>query len=238
MFLKRFILITGVMFISAIISQSVAETEVVKINGEVQVRRGLDEKWQNAFVGMMLKNIDTILSLEGDVVLKMDDGRTFHLGSHSMLDIGDLRRITRQEMFLYLMAQKVDKIQPRSEKTQLHVGNVSVVHGEKVLASARTPGERASSNWLWSLNAARAMYEQNLYPNTIVSLHKLLSRFSKPDDCGEIHLYMGRAFEKLGEAGQALDAYQLAAARCAPCQSAKADRIAAEAKTAIARLSE
>ncbi|OGC01556.1 hypothetical protein A2V82_04490 [candidate division KSB1 bacterium RBG_16_48_16] len=238
MLLKKYILMAGIMFLSAMMAQSSAATEIAKVTGEVKVRRGLDEKWQNAFAGMMLKNIDTILSLEGEVVLRMDDGTMFHLGSHSILDIGDLRRITRQEMFLYLMAQKVDKIQPRGEKARLHVGNVSVVHGEKVLAPAKAPGDRASTNWLWSLNAARAMYEQNLYPNTIVSLHKLLSRFSQPNDCGEIHLYMGRAFEKLDEAGQALDAYQLAAARCSRCQSVEADRIAAEARTAITRLSE
>src|SRR3990172_8290855 len=128
MLLKKYILMAGIMFLSAMMAQSSAATEIAKVTGEVKVRRGLDEKWQNAFAGMMLKNIDTILSLEGEVVLRMDDGTTFHLGSHSILDIGDLRRITRQEMFLYLMAQKVDKIQPRGEKARLHVGNVSVVH--------------------------------------------------------------------------------------------------------------
>ena len=76
------------------------------------------------------EEIDTILALEGRVELEIHDGLYFELGSNSMLDVGDLRTISKREMFLVLMSEKVNRLQPRSEKTQLKVGNVSVVHGE------------------------------------------------------------------------------------------------------------
>ncbi|MBN1466209.1 hypothetical protein JXA02_10625, partial [candidate division KSB1 bacterium] len=102
---------------------------VERTAGEVMVRRGLDEQWLTVRKGMLLEDIDTIQTGEGTVVLKMPDGSTFTMGSLSIVDISDLRKISRQEMFIFLMSQKVQKIAPRQGTSELIVPNVSSVHG-------------------------------------------------------------------------------------------------------------
>jgi hypothetical protein len=109
-----------------------------------KIRRGVEESWHWAVAGMMLEEIDTILTGEASaVVLETPDGATFRLGSSAILDIADLRKITEQEMFLYLMSQKINQIAPRQKKTHLRIGNVSAIHGSKADPIRRAAAEES-----------------------------------------------------------------------------------------------
>jgi hypothetical protein len=211
---------------------SAARLETVQ--GDVQVRRGVEEKWSPAAVGINLEDIDTILTLEGNTTLKLADGAVFKLGPNSILDIDDLRRISRQEMFLLLMSQKVQDMKPRERSSNLEVENISSVHGQQ---KTTTPKRLSTANDAWKrgLNAARAMYQQRLYPNSVVKLHKLLSRYEEIQDCGEVFLYLGKSFEALDERGQAIDYYQSAAEKGGVCENG--EKIVQEAQQAQLRLS-
>lgn len=208
-------------------------TTILEVEGQVRVRRGLEENWNDAHVGDTLHDLDTILSEEGRVVIKMQDGSTFTMDSYSILDIGDLRSISRQEMFLFIMSQKVQKM-PQRKNSKLHVENVSSVHGEKksLESAQQTPAE--TPKWKLEFNAARAMYDQDYFPNTIIKLHKIINRYSTSDDCGLVSLYLGKSFEALDETGQAIDNYQKALELGGQCDE---DNTVADAKKAIRRLS-
>ena len=124
-----FVLICTIIFVSSATAE--ISVKIIHLGGNVKIRYGLEENWNSASVGILLKEIDTILTGENsEVVLKYEDGNTFQLDSNAMLDIGDLRKIYEKELFLYLMSKKVDQIETNDEKTPLRIGNVSVVHGE------------------------------------------------------------------------------------------------------------
>jgi len=209
---------------------------IVNISGDVKIRRGLDETWQSARPGMLLEEIDTILSLEGMATLEIDEGVIFRLGSNSILDIGDLRRITKREMFLFLMSEKVDRLKPRTEKTQLRVGNVSVVHGESKAELTEMSVSRESQLWIQEFNGAKALYDHGYYTNTIVKLNKILKKHIGINDCGKIHYKLGTTFEKLNEPGQALDAYKMVVTRGQGCVGAEENLRIQNAREAIERL--
>lgn len=215
------------------LTSAFAAVEVESLRGEVKVRHGLDEHWSDARKGMLLEDIDTIQTWEGSVVLKRQDGSLFTMGSLSILDISDLRAITRQEMFVFLMSQKVQRMKPRQQPSTLNLPNVSSVHGEKKLAHERAEKQDVVQSWQRELNAAKAMVDQELYTNSVVKLHKVLARHSTLDDCGKINLYLGKSFEELDEAGQAIDNYQFAAEKAQNCNIDIAD----EAQRAVRRLS-
>lgn len=210
--------------------------QIAGIKGQVKVRQGLDEHWIDAQKGMLLQEIDTIQTWEGTVVLQKQDGSTFTMGSLSILDISELRNITRHEMFLFLMSQKVQRLGPRQQPAKLHLPNVSSVHGEKKSAAAREPKNEDVQSWVRELNAAKAMVEQALYTNSVVKLHKVLSRYSEISDCGEVNLCLGKSFEELNEPGQAIDNYQIAAEKAYACGDA-GQTIADAAQKAVRRLS-
>jgi hypothetical protein len=199
----------------------------------------VEEAWHPAAVGMMLNEIDTILTGEAStVVLETAEGAAFRLGSYAILDIADLRKITEREMFLYLMSQKINQIPARQEKTPLRIGNVSVVHGESKAASSRRTALDESQAWLHEINGAKALHDQHYYPNTIVKLHKILAKYPTISDCGAIHFRLGSAFEAMNKSGQANDAYQMALERieAGDCENVEAKHRADETRKALERL--
>lgn len=228
-----------ILFIVANFLTTQAAVQITEIKGEVKVRRGLDENWQPAAVGMLLEDIDTILSLENaEVLLQIDTETKFRLVSNSVLDVGDLRKITERELFLYLTSEKINEIEPRKNKIKLRIPNVSVVHGEFRSKDQAVKVKSDSSWWKKEVNGAQALYNQAYYPNTVIKLHKILNKYPDIQDCGEVHFNLGRTLEALEKPGQALDAYQTALKRCElhHCDSEIAQKRIEIAQEAVKRL--
>ena len=187
------------------------EAEIAKKSGDVKVRRGVEEHWENAGVGMLLKEIDTIITGEaGDVILKIEDGPDFRLGANAILDISDLRKISKQQLYVYLTQQKLNQIEKRDEKSNLNITNVSVVHGsskDTVDSDILSPEE---DMWLKEKNGVKALYDQSFYPNTIIKLHRTFGRYADAEDCGELNYDLGHSLEQMEQTGQAVDAYKKA----------------------------
>lgn len=205
-----FILITIILAFS---SAALAETsaQIVSIRGEVKVRYGVEEKWYPAAKGMMLKYIDTILSGEnGQVLLRTSDQKTFILGANAVLDIADLRDIQEKDMFLYLMAQKVNQLETPNTKTRLRVGNVSVIHGSlsKADENATVDSTQALAWAALEKNGAVALLQQKFVTNSIIKLYKIINHYGSRINLGEIYFYIGKGFEKINKTGQAIDAYE------------------------------
>jgi len=170
----------------------------------------LAEEWQKVSIGLLLKDIDTILTGEdAEVALKFENGETFTLGSNAILDVGDLRKIQEKELFLYLMSKKIEKIESRKYKTRLRVGDVSVVHGESKADKESVKAEKSQPDWaVREVNGALSLYIQEYYTNTIIKLHKILAKYESAIDYAKIYFYIGKAFEAINKNGQAIDAYQ------------------------------
>ena len=240
---STFFVAASTFFIAAISFLAAGQTafaesgaKILKISGDVKVRRGLDETWQPAARGMGLEVIDSIIALEGEITLEIENGFTFTLGNNSMIDISDLRKITRREMFLILMSEKVEKIPQRGEKTKLRIGNVSVVHGESKAKTAANPDNAYAKNWRQELNGAKAMLNHEYFPNSIVKLHKIRNKYQKMKDFGELHFYLGEAFDRLDETGQAVDAYRIAITQSKNCDIGYLKKLRAEARKTIREL--
>lgn len=183
-----------------------ANVHIVKLQGDVKVRMGLDEVWQTASSEMILKNIDTILTGERSAVtLKLSEGITFTLGSQSILDIGDLREITERELFLYLTAEKVKQI-PNPGSPKVRIENVSVVRAENK-SVGNQPHKQSSHFWRYEVNGAKALHDQKFFPNAVIKLMNILKKYGHIENGGLVNLYLGQSFEALEKNGRALDAY-------------------------------
>jgi len=227
-----------------LLAQAAAGSEsakIAKMSGEVKVRRGLDESWGEAHIGMLLDDIDTILTGErSEVVLKLHSGETFRLQSNAVIDIGDLRKITERELFLFLMSQKMDKIKPGDEKAKLRITNVSVVRAENKAEAKRAENNTASDDRLWQqeTNGARAMYSQEFYPNAIMKLHKIIRKNPNLEKCSEIFFYLAKSYEEIDEPGRALEAYRIviANAESDACEAKHRAEMITDATRAIKKL--
>ena len=194
---------------------------IAGIRGDVRVRRGLEESWSAAGVGMQLKPLDTIFSGEAsEVVLLLEDGTRFTLGGNAVLDVGDLRRITERQMFLFLMSQKVGRIAAPDSASKIHIANVSVVRGSQKQVNPESSANSDPQSWIREKNGAKALLEADLFTNAVVKSHKILQRYPAVLDRGEIQCLLGKAFESLKETGRAVDAYQAALEQVNDCSDA------------------
>jgi hypothetical protein len=207
--MKTFIFVLLILFLSVHLSWAM-NAQIINLSGDVKIRKGVEEKWQIASKGMLLKEIDSILTGKiGKVTLKTDDGKIFELGSNAAIDIADLREISKQDLFLILMRVKVNKLEKRNGKTPLRIGNVSVVHGTSHDTMEVTSEPLRSESMDKIKNGIRALFNHQLYPNTIVKINKVDQMNGFTDDCGEFHFYLGESFESLDQTGQARDAYKM-----------------------------
>lgn len=236
---KRF-LITGIIVLFCFAASSSVfadQAKIIKMNGEVKVRHGLNEEWDRAVIGMLLRDIDTILTLEAaEVVLRLEGGDTFTLNSNAVVDIGDLRKISERQLFLFLVKNKIKKLKPR-EGGEYRVKSVSSVRGEdksseNEIVASETPV------WVREKNGARAMCEQDYFPNAIMKFHKIMSNYTAAESCTEIHFFLGKAFEAIDQPGRALDAYQnvLQHSETDVCVSSHSKKIYAAASQAVQAL--
>jgi hypothetical protein len=64
-----------IIMVGLTVSVGFAEVKIIKKQGKVMVRTGLEENWQDVRIGSILKDIDTILSTEkGQDTLEPEDG--------------------------------------------------------------------------------------------------------------------------------------------------------------------
>ncbi len=187
-----------------------AVVEIIKISGTVQVRHGLEEKWNLTLTGATLREMDSITTgPESEATLRTSDGLLFTLGANAMIDIADLRRITEQEMFLFIMSQKIEKLAAPGKKTGLEIGSVSVIHG--IDKATQIPAEMPdAASLVREMNGALALQQQRFYTNAVVKYHKLLRQDRQPLRQSLIRYELGCCFEQLQQPGQALDAFQTA----------------------------
>jgi hypothetical protein len=210
--LKKIICLFIIYIFSAHLSSLSADVRIKTLKGEVKVRRGIEETWQQARRGDVLKETDTILTgAQSHIDITLESGKVVQLKSETMLDIIDLRNITEQDLFVYLMSLKVKKIKSSDTNKKIRIGNVSVIHGESKSKAGTTAEEPVDlDRSMQEKNGADALYTNALYPNAIIKLHKLLVKYSHLDDCGELHYYLAKSFQVIQKKGQAMDAYRIA----------------------------
>ncbi len=187
---------------------------VETVAGDIRVRRGLEENWSKARPGMPLEALDTVLSGEAsETVLRLEDGTRFTLGGNAILDIGDLRRITERQMFLFLMSRKVEGLAASDSSRPIRIANVSVVRGSRHGGGTSAGGAGEAAGWIREKNGAEALIRAGLTPNAVIRLCRILERYPGLKDGGEVHWMLGGAFESVRQPGRAADAYRTALAR-------------------------
>lgn len=202
---KQLLIILILLFLNQ--SRAISQVKIVRVSGDVRVRWGIEESWNKAFVGMVLRPEDSIQTgNSGMAVLQLKAGTELKMTSNAYIDIVECRQITEKQFFLALMSEKVMNLE-KQDKLRLKIGDVTVIHG----ADRRPDSARyeALPDELWRLELAGAeiLDHHNLSMNAILKMKKIVRQYD-PDDGGEIQLKMGTIFQKLGYSGHAQEAFQ------------------------------
>jgi len=238
--MKKTLVFTFLFMIITSTAFAATHVTILNIHGDVRIRKGIEENWSKAKQGMILEDIDSIMTgKRASVVLRVDAKQSFTLQENAMLDILDLRAISEQELFLFIMEQKLKKVEPASPKTKLRIGNVSVVHGELKADVQKVDQVHSDDLWVQEKNGAISLYHQDYLTNSIMKMYRILDNYNDIEDCGEMHLYLGKAFESLHKTGQAIDSYRISIDRSSTgtCDTTEQLRIKNQSREALKRLS-
>ena len=215
--------------------QSLYAAVVVQMTkGHAEVRRGVSEEWKTLLVGDVLRPEDTIRTgEEAEVKLQIGEKEYFVLHAFSMIDIADIRQISKNDLLLKLSLEHIRSI-PNS-RPGLQTPSTTVMHGDdkSLKEPAASPMRREASGEIGTmrLEGAKALYQQKYFSSTILSVKAAARRFGIRD-WFSAHRIIAQAFERLGLIQQAIDEF----ASCNDMQINEAQQ--QEVRAQIARLKE
>ena len=202
------------------------EVVVANLTGTVRVRRGVEETWMDAKQGMPLYRVDTIeTGKSSEVILKTEGAERFVLPEEAMLEISALEPMTKERLFLFLMSQKVARMDAGKEPIRLRNG--SVPRGAMPANGPKSPKETdPKKRDLKRFHGAKALFDNGYVTNAAAAFRNLLDaagseRASWQD---RAQWAMAESFRTLEWFGKAREAYvELMAAypESALCEAAR-----------------
>jgi hypothetical protein len=220
--MKRHVLLAAALLLLCANAISAAVATVYSIRGTAEVRRGVSDVWKPLLVGDLLRPEDTIRTGESaEVRLQFGPNELFVLNQFSMIDIGDIREITKKDLLLKLSMEQI-----RSLPNSRHNGAspmVTIMHGRD-----RSMNETGTNAWqkelsgeigAMRLEGARALVQQQYYSSAVLTIKSTLRTFGLRDKFSA-YLLLASAFEKLGLNQHAIEAY----AQCGDCNPTDAQR--------------
>ena len=183
------------------------EFRIVALKGDVTVRRSVQEGWVIVAVGDVLKPDDSIRSGENSSATLTTDGQNeFLLPESAIIDLADLRKLTREEVMLKLAMERVRSVPSRDRKNDLKLPRTTAVHG----ADQKTrpmPGTSGDNTGALELNGARVLYGLGCYGTSALKAKSVFRIHPTLRKEIESRILVAIALEKIQLAGEALNEY-------------------------------
>jgi len=185
-----------------------AQVVVTTVKGDVAVRHGVSNEWLPVRVGDILKPDDSMRSGEhSSATILIDGKRRVVIPEHTLLDVGDLRNLTREELMLKLAMERVRAV-PDREQDSLIVPQTTIVHGERKEPNERseTSGQGRQSGLL-QLNGARVLFRHGFYGTCALRAKEVFRLYPECSRHIDDRLMVAAALEKVELYGEALTEY-------------------------------
>lgn len=207
--MKKICNMTAVIFFLLLHTTWAANMTVKMIEGYAEVRRGVSEEWKALAVGDILKPEDTIRTGENaEVKIQVAENDFFMLYSYSVLDIADIRQLTKNDLLLKLSMEHIRSV-PNS-KPNIKSPSTTIMHGENkataAVKSSNTQKEISADIGTMRLEGARALFLQKYYSSAIISIKTTIRKFGLRDPFVALQL-AAQSFERLGLIQHAIDEY-------------------------------
>jgi len=187
-----------------------AELTLERVEGEVSIRPGVDERWIPVGSGLVLKPHDSMKTgPEGSaVVLVLTDGTTLKeimIPHNVILDLSDVRQLSRDELILKLTMERVKASPYEWKNGDLNIPNATVVHGEKP-ASVEV-GESDLADAKLRMNGTKVLFDHGFFSTCALKALSLLGRFPSLGETFDHRLMVAESLERSDLRGEALSEY-------------------------------
>jgi len=184
-----------------------ADVKIVSFKGNVQVRRGINEHWQQVSVGDVLKPEDSIkMEKQSSAVIIIDGKLRLEIPDQVIVDLSDLRNLTQQELLLMLAMERVRSVGPQKRDDDLLVPRTTTMHGSnrEPLPSAKPPVPSMSQ---MQLNGTKVLYEHGFYATCVIKSKEIFRTNLEMLKNFDARLRVAGALEQMNLIGETLEEY-------------------------------
>jgi hypothetical protein len=191
------------------------EIVVHRVNGDVSVRHGVTEVWTRVAPGDVLRPDDTMRTgKKGSAVVTAETEhagkKTMSLPAEVIVDVSDIRELTREELMLKLTMEKVRASSYEWRNEELHIPNAAVVHGSDAAPAGLKDGDSATG--LFQLNGARVLFDNGFFATCALRGLEVFRQFPALGADFRQRMMVAEALERANLKGEALSEYGTVAA--------------------------
>ena len=187
-----------------------SEITVSRVQGEVLVRAGVQETWQSVKKGDMLKPHDSMRTGENStaILLVSAEGKPpskITLPSNVILDLSDVRTLTRDELILKLTMERVRSSEYDWKNSELEIPNATVVHGERKDEGGGNGTDEGTARL--RMNGTRVLFQNGFFSTCALKGLSLMGRFPSLGETFENRYMIAVSLERSDLRGEALHEY-------------------------------
>ncbi|MDI6802635.1 MAG: hypothetical protein QME58_02160 [Bacteroidota bacterium] len=184
-----------------------AEIKLLSVKGDVKVRRGVNEQWQQIKAGEILNLEDAIfIGGKSTASISLNRQKKITLPEKTIVEISDLRYLSREELLLKLAMDRIIAVPQQDRRDELMPARTTVIHGEKKseTSAAMKP---TIENALKMLNGAKLLFENNFYGTCALRVRDVLRIHPTIEGSIEYKLLAANSLEKAELYDEALSEY-------------------------------
>lgn len=184
-----------------------ADIKLLSVKGDVKVRRGVSEHWQQIKAGEILKLEDALfIGSKSSAAVSVDGQKKIALPEKTIVEISDLRYLTKEELLLKLAMERIIAVPQQDRRDELMPAQTTVIHGEKKSETSAV-AKPTFENALKMLNGAKLLFENNFYGTCALRVREVLRIHPTIETSIEYKLLTANSFEKAELYDEALSEY-------------------------------
>jgi hypothetical protein len=214
-----------VILIALTCSQSLAGTGITvkRVKGAAEVRRGVSEEWVRVKAGIALGPENTIKTARNASLTILAEGRKLNVPELTVLDVGDLREMSQEELLLKLAMADVRVAPPRDESGETVIPNTTIVHGKNMAVPQITASNQKDFRDM-QVRGTKLLYDYGFYPTCILKAKQTMLYYPELKSRFEFRCMIANALEKMKLKGEAIGEYlSLTSIKLSPSEREKVE---------------
>jgi len=127
------------------------------------------------------------------------------LPAEVIVDVSDIRNLSREELMLKLTMEKVRSSSYQWKNDEMNIPNAAVTHGEPPATITLTENEPEIGRFEW--NGTKVLFENGYYSTSALKAMDVLRRYPSIGDKFDNRLLVAQALEKANLRAEALSEY-------------------------------
>ncbi len=172
-----------------------ADIKVVSVKGAVYVRHNVQEEWIPVSRGDLLKPDDSMKSGgKSSASLLVDGKTTVVLPEMAIIDLSDLRSLSKDDLLLKLAMERIRRIPARDRDQEISIPQATTMHGPDLTVRPAVPASDPQIAFM-QMKGAEVLFGNGFYETPELS--------RRIDD----RMMVAKALETLKLKGEALEEY-------------------------------